>query len=124
MAGKNTQKVVYEDRETLDAEINSAIADILSAEHEAARIVAQAEASVTAVQLDYANRERALRERAAVDTAKSRDDAVSAAAERARSESAKKLDATRESGKRLSDEKRKLIDEIAKELYVSLGGKK
>ena len=65
MAGKNTQKVVYEDRETLDAELNSAIADILSAEHEAARIVAQAEASVKAVQLDYANRERALRERAA-----------------------------------------------------------
>ena len=82
MADKK-QQVEYADREELDAQLNSAIGEILSAEEQAGRIIAQAEASVKAIQLDGATREREMRDIGAKKIAAERDAALKAAAETA-----------------------------------------
>lgn len=85
------RQLEYEDRETLDAQLNMTIGEILSAEEQAGRVVAQAEASVKAIQLDGATREREMRDNSAKKIAAERDAALKAAAENASAASEKRL---------------------------------
>ena len=120
---KTEQPIVYGDRETLDAELASAVNDILSAEQEAKRIIAQAEETVKSVQLDYSVREREMRETSTRLAAEARDKALREAAERAEKERAERVAASEKEGASLLKTKGKTIDELVKKLYASLGGK-
>ena len=120
---KKEQTVVYGDRETLDAELASAVNDILSAEQEAKRIIAQAEETVKSVQLDYSVREREMREGVSRLSAEARDKALHDAAERAEKERQQRVAAAEKEGAGLLKTKGKTIDELVKKLYASLGGK-
>ncbi len=117
------QPIVYGDRETLDAELASAVGDILSAEQEAKRIIAQAEETVKSVQLDYAAREKTLREASSRLIAEARDKALMDAAGRAEKERLERVAASEKEGAGLLKTKSKTIDELVKKLYASLGGK-
>ena len=117
------QPIVYGDRETLDAELASAVSDILSAEQEAKRIIAQAEETVKSVQLDYSTREKTLRESSTRQIAEARDKALMDAAERAEKERQQRVAASEKEGASLLKTKSKTIDELVKKLYASLGGK-
>ena len=117
------QPIVYGDRETLDAELASAVGDILSAEQEAKRIIAQAEETVKSVQLDYAAREKTLREASSRRIAEARDKALMDAAGRAEKERSERVAASEKEGAGLLKTKSKTIDELVKKLYASLGGK-
>lgn len=120
MSDKKNKEIAYEDREKLDGELNNAIADILSAEARARTIIERAAASVKAVQLDCATRERDMRAAATVAAAKKKDDDVSDALARGEAE-AQRLKATAEKeGEKLLKDKAKTIDALIQELYKSL----
>lgn len=121
---KKTETIAYADRDALDEDLQSVLAEIASAEEEAKRIVAQAEASVKAIQLDTANRERDMKDRSKKITAQARDDALAAATARADKERARRVNAARDEGERLFADKQKAIAARVKELYAALGGKK
>lgn len=121
---KNRQDATYVDRATLDAELNDAIADILSAEEQAKRIVAQAEEQAKSVRADGASRERELREKASAELAAERDRAVADAIERAVEERKKRVAAARVSGEQLIESKTALVGARIKELYAELSGGK
>lgn len=121
---ENTETIAYADRDALDEDLQSVLAEIASAEEEAKRIVAQAEASVKAIQLDTANRERDMKERSKKITAQARDEALAAATARADKERARRVNAARDEGERLFTDKQKAIAARVKELYAALGGKK
>lgn len=121
---KNTETIAYADRDALDEDLQSVLAEIASAEEEAKRIVAQAEASVKAIQLDTANRERDMKDRSKKITAQARDEELAAATARADKERARRVNAARDEGERLFADKQKAIAARVKELYAALGGKK
>lgn len=121
---ENTETIAYADRDALDEDLQSVLAEIASAEEEAKRIVAQAEASVKAIQLDTANRERDMKDRSKKITAQARDEALAAATARADKERARRVNAARDEGERLFADKQKAIAARVKELYAALGGKK
>ena len=121
---KKTETIAYADRDALDEDLQSVLAEIASAEEEAKRIVAQAEASVKAIQLDTANRERDMKDRSKKITAQARDEALAAATARADKERARRVNAARDEGERLFADKQKAIAARVKELYAALGGKK
>lgn len=123
MADKNRQ-LEYEDRETLDAQLNMTIGEILSAEEQAGRVVAQAEASVKAIQLDGATREREMRDNSAKKIAAERDAALKAAAENASAASEKRLAEVAAQAAALTKTNAKKIAAIADELFKTLGGDK
>ncbi len=104
--------------------MQSVLAEVKSAEEEAKRIIAQAEASVKAIQLDAANRERDMKERSKTVTAQAHDEAIAAAAARAQAEREKRVRAAEEQGERLISEKQKAVAARTAELYAALGGKK
>ncbi len=114
----------YVDRSVLDAELNDAIADILSAEEQAKRIVAQAEEQAKSVRADGAARERELREKASGELAAERDKAVAEAIDNATEERKKRVAAAQKSGDELVETKRALIAARIKELYAQLSGGK
>ena len=111
---KKIEPVMYGDRDSLDENLQSVLAEVKSAEEEAKRIIAQAEASVKAIQLDAANRERDMKERSKTVTA----------AARAQAEREKRVRAAEEQGERLIAEKQKAVAARTAELYAALGGKK
>ena len=121
---KNTETIAYADRDALDEDLQSVLAEIASAEEEAKRIVAQAEASVKGIQLDTANRERDMKDRSKKITAQARDEELAAATARADKERARRVNAARDEGERLFADKQKAIAARVKELYAALGGKK
>lgn len=121
---KKIEPVMYGDRDSLDENLQSVLAEVKSAEEEAKRIIAQAEASVKAIQLDAANRERDMKERSKTVTAQAHDEAIAAAAARAQAEREKRVRAAEEQGERLIDEKQKAVAARTAELYAALGGKK
>lgn len=123
MADKNRQ-LEYEDRETLDAQLNMTIGEILSAEEQAGRVVAQAEASVKAIQLDGATREREMRDNSAKKIAAERDAALKAAAENASAASEKRLAEVAAQAAALTKTNAKKIAALADELFKTLGGDK
>lgn len=123
MADKK-QQVEYADREELDAQLNSAIGEILSAEEQAGRIIAQAEASVKAIQLDGATREREMRDIGARKIAAERDAALKAAAETASAECERRLAEVTAEASGLIKANAKKIQTIADELFKTLGGDK
>lgn len=116
------EQFIYADREQLDAELMSAIEDIRSAEAEAKLIVEKAEASVKAVQLDGAARERALREQTNKEIAATRERAMKNALQKASAERAARLNEAESESKRILSGKRAQIDELINELYSSLTG--
>ena len=120
MADKK-QQVEYADREELDAQLNSAIGEILSAEEQAGRIIAQAETSVKAIQLDGATRERDI---GAKKIAAERDAALKAAAETASAECERRLAEVTAEASGLIKANAKKIQTIADELFKTLGGDK
>lgn len=121
---KKTEPVMYGDRDSLDENLQSVLVEVTSAEEEAKRIIAQAEASVKAIQLDAANRERDMKERSKTVTAQAHDEAIAAAAARAQAEREKRVRAAEEQGERLIAEKQKAVAARTAELYAALGGKK
>ena len=121
---KKIEPVMYGDRDSLDENLQSVLAEVKSAEEEAKRIIAQAEASVKAIQLDAANRERDMKERSKTVTAQAHDEAIAAAAARAQAEREKRVRAAGEQGERLIAEKQKAVAARTAELYAALGGKK
>ncbi len=121
---KKIEPVMYGDRDSLDENLQSVLAEVKSAEEEAKRIIAQAEASVKAIQLDAANRERDMKERSKTVTAQAHDEAIAAAAARAQAEREKRVHAAEEQGERLIAEKQKAVAARTAELYAALGGKK
>ena len=123
MADKK-QQVEYADREELDAQLNSAIGEILSAEEQAGRIIAQAETSVKAIQLDGATREREMRDIGAKKIAAERDAALKAAAETASAECERRLAEVTAEASGLIKANAKKIQTIADELFKTLGGDK
>lgn len=124
MADKNTQSLEYADREALDAELNAAIGDILSAEAEAKRIIAVAEENVKAIQLDCATREREMREASTRKCAAARDAALKAAAQKAESENAARLASVQAEAAALNEKNAETVSALADKLFRSLGGKK
>lgn len=123
MADKDRQ-LEYEDRETLDAQLNMTIGEILSAEEQAGRVVAQAEASVKAIQLDGTTREREMRDNSAKKIAAERDAALKAAAENASAASEKRLAEVAAQAAALTKTNAKKIAALADELFKTLGGDK
>ena len=121
---KKRSDAEYVDRATLDAELNDAIADILSAEEQAKRIVAQADEQVRSIRADGAARERELREQASARSAAERDKAVADAIDRATAERKKRVAAAQKAGDELAESKRALISARIKQLYAELGGGK
>lgn len=121
---KKIEPVMYGDRDSLDENLQSVLAEVKSAEEEAKRIIAQAEASVKAIQLDAANRERDMKERSKTVTSQAHDEAIAAAAARAQAEREKRVRAAEEQGERLIAEKQKAVAARTAELYAALGGKK
>ena len=121
---KKIEPVMYGDRDSLDENLQSVLAEVKSAEEEAKRIIAQAEASVKAIQLDAANRERDMKERSKTVTAQAHDEAIAAAAARAQAEREKRVRAAEEQRERLIAEKQKAVAARTAELYAALGGKK
>ncbi len=119
MADKK-QQVEYADREELDAQLNSAIGEILSAEEQAGRIIA----SVKAIQLDGATREREMRDIGAKKIAAERDAALKAAAETASAECERRLAEVTAEASGLIKANAKKIQTIADELFKTLGGDK
>ena len=119
---KKIEPVMYGDRDSLDENLQSVLAEVKSAEEEAKRIIAQAEASVKAIQLDAANRERDMKERSKTVTAQAHDEAIAAAAARAQAEREKRVRAAEEQGERLIAEKQKAVAARTAELYAALGG--
>lgn len=120
---KQHNEVEYADREALDSELNAAINEILSAEEEARRIIAKAEASVKATQLDVATRERTLREQSALSATARREKAITEAAARAEADAQKLAEDAEKRGTELFESKRKAIDARASELFKELRGK-
>lgn len=114
----------YADRETLDVQLNMTIGEILSAEEQAGRTVAQAEASVKAIQLDGATREREMRDISAKKIAADREAALKAAAEKAGAECEKRLAEVKAQADGLVKSNSKKISAIADELFKTLGGDK
>lgn len=113
----------YVDREQGDAELMSAIADILSAEEEAKRIIASAEATVKAIQLDGATAERDMRMQSNKAAADAHDRAIADAETRAKAEREKLVASAAADGEKLFASKKKDIDKAADELFRALGGK-
>lgn len=116
-------EVSYEPRENLDSALDSAIAEILSAEQEARSITEQGEAQVKAIQLDGAARERTMRENAARYAVQAADKAKSEAAARATVDCDKIRRDAEETGKALIKSKQKEIAAVAAEYFARLGGK-
>lgn len=114
---------VYGDREQLDAELFGAISDILSAEQEAKHIIAKAEESAKAVQLDRATRERDMREANNRKIAETREQRLRDAMERAEHEREKRIAAAKTDGEKLVASKEKAVKEQIARLYSSIGGK-
>lgn len=124
MADKKQPQIEYEGREELDAQLNAAIGEILSAEQEAARIVEQAEASVKAIQLDGATRERELRDMSAKKIAANHERMLLDAAKRAEAESEKKLAEANAAASAMVKTNAKKISAVADELFKTLAGDK
>lgn len=120
---KKTVDIQYADREEQDGALNAAISEILSAEEEARRIIAKAEASVKAMQLDGAVRERTLREQSALEATAKREKAITDAAARGEADAQKLAEDAEIRGKELFESKRKAIDARAAELFEQLRGK-
>ncbi len=112
----------YEPRERLDGELERAIGEILSAEDEAKRILYRAEASVKAVQLDAANRERQAREHSVKSSADYRASAIATAAVEADKEVARMIENAEKEGKALSEKNRAAVEKRAEELFAVLRG--
>ncbi len=123
MSNNDIPEIEYGDRETLDAELTGAISEIMSAEAEARRIIAQAEASVKAIQLDGAARERDMRENNGKAVSNARTKALADAADAAEKELARIVEEAEQVGGKMLKEKKKLIEAQIKKLYVSVGGK-
>ena len=120
---KKSPTISYEPREQLDGELEQAIGEILSAEGEAKRIIDRAEASVKAIQLDAATRERGMREHAISTAATKKTEAVKAAEANAEEEVARIIAEAEAQGKALVEAKRKDIEKRAAELFDALRGK-
>lgn len=118
MADKS--ELTYAPREEVDGELERAIGEILSAEDEAKRIVAQAEASVKAIQLDAATRERSARENVVREGAALKAAALEKAHERAEADSKKLVENARQKGKELTESKRTDMERCAKKLFAEL----
>ena len=116
----NKATVEYASRESLDGELSAAIEDILSAEAEARRIIAQAENSVKAIQLDGATRERDMRAAAVSEAARNKEKAVEDAAARAEEECENMRAEAQKHGAALVANNRKNIEKLATELLKSL----
>ena len=112
--------VEYAEREELDGELTATIENILAAEAEARRIIEQAEASVKAIQLDGATRERDMRNAAISEGARNKERAVEDAAARAEAECEKMRSDAERSGEALVANNRKNIEKLATELLKSL----
>ncbi len=121
---KREQAFSYDDRDALDEQLHGAIADILSAEEQSKHIVAQAQETVKAVQLNGATREREMKETSARIISEARDEAIKDAVERARAEREKRVEAARRNGEKLAESKRETVNTLANELYAAIGGKR
>lgn len=121
---KNNTEIEYADREISDSELINAVSEIKSAEEQAKAILAQAEASVKAVQLDRATRERDMRKVSAATMAAARDEAMRDATLRAEKDRARKIEQAEKAGEELIKSKRKAIDARVAELYAKLKGNK
>lgn len=119
----NKTQVTYEDRVTLDGELQAAIAEILSAETEAKSIIEQAEITVGSIRQDGAALERDMREANAQKIAEVRDETLSAALARAEEDRAERVAAAEREGEKLVASKKELIQKRINELYASLGDK-
>ncbi|MBD5132762.1 MAG: hypothetical protein HDT28_09310 [Clostridiales bacterium] len=118
------EAVEYKDRESLDAELLSAVSDIMSAEEQAKSIIAVAAENVKAVQQAGSIRERDMRESSKKLMASAREEAFKEATDKAEAECARALKAAHEKGDALVKSKQKDIAKRIDELYKSLGSKK
>lgn len=120
MSDKKNREITYEDREKLDGELNTAIADILSAEARARGTIEHAAESVKAIQLDLATRERDMRAAAMTAAAQKKDADVADAARRGDAEAFRLKSEAEKSGAKLLSDKSKTIDALATELFKTL----
>ncbi len=120
---KKNVTTVYEPRERQDSELERAIGEILSAEDEARRIIDRAEASVEAIRLDAAAREREMNERAVVSAAAEKAKAVKGAEARADAAVKKIQEDAETRGKALFDGCRTAMDKRISELFDMVRGK-
>lgn len=120
---KQEEKIEYGDRETLDAELAVALGDIRSAEQEAKLIIAKAEETVKAIQLDSAARERDMKKTSGIAVSELRDKKLQLAAARAENERTALVNSAKAEGEKLVKTKAKSISERIEFLYRSLGGK-
>ena len=120
---KKQPELQYEERAKLDAELEAAVGEILSAEEEARRIIETAEASAKSIQLDGAARERDLRTHAVKQAAADKVKAIADAEARADEECARMKSDAEKAGAKLVESKRKAAAARADELFRMLGGK-
>lgn len=120
MAKNKQPELTYEEREALDKQFESAVADILSAEREAKAIVEQAGESVRAIAADGAARERAMRDDASKAIASARAAALTDAEARGEMEANRIKNEAKERGEKLVASKQKDIKKIAAELFGTL----
>ncbi|MCX4312474.1 MAG: hypothetical protein OSJ83_01255 [Clostridia bacterium] len=123
MAKPKQPEIAYCGREELDAELDSAIRDIRSAEEEAKRVIDGAELAIKEMRLRYSVEERELREASGRELAEARDTALREATDRATRDCAEKMREAERGGAKLVDGKRALIDKCIAKLYSELGGK-
>lgn len=117
---KDKKEIQYADRETLDEDLEKAIAEIVAAEGEAALILEKAETTSKSTRLDGAARERTLREAFRKQAAAEKDKAVADAAARAEADCSALYEKAQKQGAELISSKSKDIDKVAKELFSSL----
>lgn len=118
------ETVEYKQREALDAELLSAVSDIVSAETQAKAIIAAAGENIKAIQLDGSTRERDMRESSKKLMVAARDEAFIEATAKAEAECNKRIAEAHKAGEALVKSKQKAIETTIDELYKSLGGKK
>lgn len=123
MAKNKEQEIVYVARGELDEALTAAIDDILSAEQEAKRIIAEAEQEIAAIRAESSAKERELREKYNAENAAARDKLVDDAAKRAEKDVASKMQTALSEGDKLVAEKKALITKQIAKLYSELGGK-
>lgn len=118
---KQKQPINYVDRETLDRELNSAISDILSAEETANGILAKAQETVKAVELDGAAVFRDLNKLCDRDCERARESAVARQTQAATAECDKLMQAAQREGEKIKAECAAKTKTLGKKLLARIG---
>lgn len=118
---KQKNPISYVDRETLDRELNSAISDILSAEETAKGILAKAQETVKAIELDGATVFRDLNKQCDRDCERERESAVARQTQAAKAECEKLMQAAQRDGEKIKAECAAKAKTLGKTLLARIG---